>query len=325
MRGLAAVLIVPILISSSWVMASGESVYSIGTIAGEDSSHFIAHNSELEEVEYENVPFAMRALRDGNVDYVIGPHHLLTDSEMIAQWSTISVLDMFDISDYFVAMIRSDSSQESGNDELRYAVNSALADIFQRGTAFSTHQLWFADLPQLQSSNFEMYEDAWPTPTEGGTLHRILYEDTDLGVCMLDQESSMTGIDDNDELVGFEVDMAEMITNSIASHYEVELTLYSHDSGVFENVLSDLTQSDLCDIAMASVTADMIPGGFITSSPYHVGGTVIVSSSESPEISNVANLFSPHGPQDAESNFDLRIIAIFILLIFIVNEAARKD
>jgi hypothetical protein len=222
-------------------------------------------------------------------------------------------------------MIRSDSSQESGNDELRYAVNSALADIFQRGTAFSTHQLWFADLPQLQSSNFEMYEDAWPTPTEGGTLHRILYEDTDLGVCMLDQESSMTGIDDNDELVGFEVDMAEMITNSIASHYEVELTLYSHDSGVFENVLSDLTQSDLCDIAMASVTADMIPGGFITSSPYHVGGTVIVSSSESPEISNVANLFSPHGPQDAESNFDLRIIAIFILLIFIVNEAARKD
>ena len=325
MRGLAAVLIVPILISSSWVLASGESVYSIGTIAAEDSSHFIAHNSELEEVEYENVPFAMRALRDGDVDYVIGPHHLLTDSEMIAQWSTISVLDMFDISDYFVAMIRSDSSQESGNDELRYAVNSALADIFQRGTAFSTHQLWFADLPQLQYSNFEMYEDAWPTPTEGGTLHRILYEDTDMGVCMLDQESSMTRIDDNGELVGFEVDMAEMITNSIASHYEVELTLYRHESGVFENVLSDLTQSDLCDIAMASVTADMIPGGFISSSPYHVGGTVIGSSSESPEISNVADLFNLHDPQDDESNFDFRIIVIFILAIFVVREAVRKD
>ena len=325
MKRIAVALIVPILLSSSWVLVSGESVYSIGTIAGEDSSHFVAQNSELEEVEYENVPFAMRALRDGDVDYVIGPHHLLTDSEMIAQWSTISVLDMFDISDYFVAMIRSDSSQESGNDELRYAVNSALADIFQRGTAFSTHQLWFADLPQLQSSNFEMYEDAWPTPTEGGTLHRILYEDTDMGVCMLDQESSMTRIDDNGELIGFEVDMAEMITNSIASHYEVQLTLYRHESGVFDNVLSDLTQSDLCDIAMASVTADMIPGGFISSSPYHVGGTVIVSSSESPEISNVADLFGPRDSQVGESNFDLRIIAIFILAIFIVREAVRKD
>jgi len=325
MKGIAAVLIVPILLSSSWVLASGESVYSIGTIAGEESSHFIAQNSELQEVEFENVPFAMRALRDGDVDYVIGPHHLLTDSEMITQWSTISVHDMFDISDYFVAMIRSDSSQETGNDELRYAVNSALADIFQRGTAFSTHQLWFADLPQLQFSNYEMYEDAWPTPTEGGTLHRILYEDTDMGVCMLDQDSSMTKIGNNGGLVGFEVDMAEMITNSIASHYEVELTLYRHNSGVFENVLGDLTDSDLCDIAMASITTDQMPEGFISSSPYHVGGSVLLSSSESPEISDVADLFSPHSPQGEGSNFDLRIIAIFLLTVFIVREAVRKD
>ena len=318
-------LIVPILLSSSWLVASGEAIYSIGTISEEGSSHFIAQNSDLEEMACENVQFAIRSLRDGEVDILIGPHHLMADSEVLAQWPTIAVDEMFDISDYFVAIIRSDNSQELGNDELRYAVNSALADIHQRGTAISTHQLWFADRPQLDFSDFESYEDAWPTPTEGGTLHRILYEDSDLGVCMLDQESPMTRYGNNGELVGFEVDMAELITNSIASHYEVELTLFTHDSGVFDNSLSDLSESDLCDIAMSSVKQDQIPGDFISSSPYHVGGTVILSSSESPEIDSAMELFDSQKPQEEESEFDLRIVAIFVLSVFIVREVLRKD
>ncbi len=325
MRGTAAILIVLILLSCSWLPASGEASYSIGTISGEDSSRFVAQNSNLQETEFEDVQFAIRSLRDGEVDFVIGPHHLLTDSEMIAQWNTITVGEMFDISDYFIAMIRSDNSQDSGNEELRYAVNSALADIHQRGTAISTHQLWFSDMPQLDFYDFEEYEDAWPTPTEGGTLHRILFEDGDIGACMLNQDSSMTRFGASGELVGFEVDMAEMIANSIASHYEVELTLYSHNSGVFENVLSDLTESDLCDIAMASVTPDQVPGGFTSSSPYHVGGTVILSSAESPGIDSAAELFDSDQPKDDESDFDLRIVAILLLSVFILREAARKD
>ena len=40
----------------------------------------------------------------------------MADSEVIAQWPTIAVDEMFDISDYFVAIIRSDNSQELGND-----------------------------------------------------------------------------------------------------------------------------------------------------------------------------------------------------------------
>ena len=75
MRGIAAVLIVPILLSSSWLVASGEAIYSIGTISEEGSSHFIAQNSDLEEMEFENVQFAIRSLRDGEVDFLIGPHH----------------------------------------------------------------------------------------------------------------------------------------------------------------------------------------------------------------------------------------------------------
>ena len=142
---------------------------------------------------------------------------------------------------------------------------------------------------------------------------------------MLNQDSSMTRFGASGELVGFEVDMAEMIANSIASHYEVELTLYSHNSGVFENVLSDLTESDLCDIAMASVTPDQVPGGFTSSSPYHVGGTVILSSAESPGIDSAAELFDSDQPKDDESDFDLRIVAILLLSVFILREAARKD
>ena len=325
MRGIAAILIVPILLSSSWLAASGEAVYSIGTISEEGSSQYVAQNSDLEEIEFENAQFAIRSLRDGEVDFLIGPHHLLADSEVIAQWPTIAVDEMFDISDYFVAIIRSDNTQESGNDELRYAINSALADIHQRGTAISTHQLWFSDRPQLDFSDFDSYDGAWPTPTEGGTLHRILYEDSDLGVCMLDQESPMTRYGNNEQLVGFEVDMAELIMNSIASHYEVELSLFTHDSGVFDNSLSDLSESDLCDVAMSSVKSDQIPGGFTSSSPYHVGGTVILSSSESPEIDSAAELFDSQQLQEEESEFDLRIFAIFILSLFIVREVLRKD
>jgi hypothetical protein len=119
--------------------------------------------------------------------------------------------------------------------------------------------------------------------------------------------------------------MAELIMNSIASHYEVELTLFTHDSGVFDNSLSDLSESDLCDVAMSSVKSDQIPGGFISSSPYHVGGTVILSSSESPEIDSAAELFDSQQLQEEESEFDLRIFAIFILSLFIVREVLRKD
>ena len=142
---------------------------------------------------------------------------------------------------------------------------------------------------------------------------------------MLDQESPMTRYGNNGELVGFEVDMAELITNSIASHYEVELTLFTHDSGVFDNSLSDLSESDLCDIAMSSVKQDQIPGDFISSSPYHVGGTVILSSSESPEIDSAMELFDSQKPQEEESEFDLRIVAIFVLSVFIVREVLIKD
>ena len=53
--------------------------------------------------------------------------------------------------------------------------------------------------------------------------------------------------------------------------------------------------------------------------------SVILSSSESPEIDSAMELFDSQKPQEEESEFDLRIVAIFVLSVFIVREVLRKD
>ena len=52
---------------------------------------------------------------------------------------------------------------------------------------------------------------------------------------------------------------------------------------------------------------------------------MILSSSESPEIDSAMELFDSQKPQEEESEFDLRIVAIFVLSVFIVREVLRKD
>ena len=52
---------------------------------------------------------------------------------------------------------------------------------------------------------------------------------------------------------------------------------------------------------------------------------MILSSTESPDIDSASELFDLGIPGVDESDFDLRIVAIFILSVFILREAARKD
>ena len=326
MRGaLVALWLSALVLSAPAAVAEGGLQYNVGTSQETPASHLIDSYEHIIETGYEDHQFAMRALMVGEIDFMLTSHLIAADSANRANMPGLSILGMVEETESYVPVARSDTQDDWGNLELLKAINAALGGIFSSSTGQQAYLTWFLGETELKDSDFVSVIGDWPTPTEGGTLYRILEGEKELVACMYNQDSPMSNLDDNAEMQGYEVEISKMVVSRMESHYEVQIPFRPLDSGGEFEAIENLRRTDTCDFVMASITnSKAVSKGMRGGVPYHIEGIVLMASAESPHLDTAQGLFLSND-EGVQSDFDQRWIAIALLSVLIVYLLVRRN
>jgi len=240
---------------------------------------------------------------------------------------SLYIIGMIEETESYVPVVRTDSQDDRGNTELLNAISAALGEVFSSSTGQQAYMAWFHGETELKGSDFSSVMGDWPTPTEGGTLYRIIEGEKEMVACMYDQGSPMSKLDESAEIQGYEVEISRMVVSRMESHYSVDrgIDFRAWNSGGEFEAVEDLRRADTCDFVMASMTnAKAVSKGMRGGAPYHIEGIVLMASAYSPPLDNAQGLFVPHD-EDAANEFDRRWIAIAFLSLFIIYQLVRRN
>lgn len=323
MRGVhsnSAILLILVLLSAVVPAQAGAGEYSIGVVEGTPAVSYMHDYSHLDEITFLNDGMAIRGLINGEFDFLIADHLVLADITGNFDYNEMSILGGVGESWKAVPVVRSDSTEDYGNIELLQAVNAAIAEIYQSGEYEILYSTWFTDMSNIQEFDYiASLNDGWPTVSSGGRLEKILNHDKEFLACTYDQSNGLSSTDDEGNIIGFEIDLVESISKKIAEHYGFDFGFRIIENFEKIGVVNELLNQENCDFGLAGFTSgEAITNGLHPGIPYYSGGMVIAASTQSPIVESVASIFeAPELIEDADS-FDLRLIFIGILAIFIV-------
>ena len=325
MRGAdsTSVLLLIIVIMAAVVpVQAGTGEYSIGVIEGTPAASYIHDYSHLDEVTFLNNEMAIRGLINGEIDFLIADHLVLADMTGNFDFNEMSVLGGVGESWKAVPVVRSDSTENYGNIELLQAVNAAIAEIYQSGEYEMLYSSWFTGMSNIEESDYiASLNDGWPTASSGGRLEKILNLDKEFLACTYDQSNGLSSTDDEGNVIGFEIDLAESISKKIAEHYGSDIGV--RIIGFLEKigVVNELLDEENCDFGLAGfISGEAITIGLHPGIPYYSGGMVIAASMQSPNVESISTIFEAPEIVEGVDGFDLRLILIGFLALFIVSK-----
>ncbi len=301
--------------------------YNVASSQETPVSHLIDSHPHLVENGHEDYQFAMRALMAGEEDFMLTSHLIAANPANTANMPGLYIIGMIEETESYVPVVRTDSQDDRGNTELLNAISAALGEVFSSSTGQQAYMAWFHGETELKGSDFSSVMGDWPTPTEGGTLYRIIEGEKEMVACMYDQGSPMSKLDESAEIQGYEVEISRMVVSRMESHYSVDrgIDFRAWNSGGEFEAVEDLRRADTCDFVMASMTnAKAVSKGMRGGAPYHIEGIVLMASAYSPPLDNAQGLFVPHD-EDAANEFDRRWIAIAFLSLFIIYQLVRRN
>jgi len=290
-------------------------------------SHLIDSHGHIIENGYEDHQFAMRALMSGEEDFMLTSHLIAADPANTANMPGLYILGMIEETESYVPVVRTDTQDDRGNIELLAAISAALGEVFSSSTGQQAYMAWFHGETELKGSDFSSVMGDWPTPSEGGTLYRIIEGEKEMVACTYDQGSPMSNLDENAEMQGYEVEISRMVVSRMESHYSVDqgIAFRPWNSGGEFEAIEDLRRADTCDFVMASITnAKAVSKGMRGGAPYHIEGIVLMASTNSPPLNTAQELFVSHD-EGAANEFDRRWIAIAFLSLFIIYQLVRRN
>ena len=301
--------------------------YNVASSEETPVSHLIDSYEHIIENGYEDHQFAMRALMSGEADFMLTSHLIAADPANTANMPGLFIIGMVEETESYVPVVRADTQDDRGNIELLGAISAALGEVFSSSTGQQAYMAWFHGEAELKGSDFASVMGDWPTPSEGGTLYRIIEGEKEMVACMYDQDSPMSNLDENAEMQGYEVEISRMVVSRMESHYSVDqgIAFRPWNSGGEFEAIEDLRRADTCDFVMASITnAKAVSKGMRGGAPYHIEGIVLMASTNSPPLDTAQGLFVTQD-EDAASEFDRRWIAIAFLSLFIIYQLLRRD
>ena len=316
-----------LVLSAHPVVAAGGVQYNVASSQETPVSHLIDSHPHLVENGHEDYQFAMRALMAGEEDFMLTSHLIAANPANTANMPGLYIIGMIEETESYVPVVRTDSQDDRGNTELLNAISAALGEVFSSSTGQQAYMAWFHGETELKGSDFSSVMGDWPTPTEGGTLYRIIEGEKEMVACMYDQGSPMSRLDESAEIQGYEVEISRMVVSRMESHYSVDrgIDFRAWNSGGEFEAVEDLRRADTCDFVMASMTnAKAVSKGMRGGAPYHIEGIVLMASAYSPPLDNAQGLFVPHD-EDAANEFDRRWIAIAFLSLFIIYQLVRRN
>ena len=177
---------------------------TIGVQSGTTSDLYAADNLGMATVSgYEDFPSVIAALENGDVQYAMG------DAPVLELEGTL--LDTFSDENFGFA-VREDSG------ELLDALNVAIAAVVASGEYDVIYGNSFSDTNRLADDTTADTATAYPTPSEGSTLTGVL-ESGQLKVCTDPFYPPFESYDADNNVVGFDADIAHAVVDEIAAHY----------------------------------------------------------------------------------------------------------
>ena len=158
---------------------------------------------EATVVAYEDFPSVIAALDNGDVMYALGDAPVLSlEGTLMTQFSD----------ENFGIAVREDSG------ELLDALNVAIGAIVNSGEYDTIFQASFDGAAVLADDTTTDTATAYPTPSEGSTLTGVL-ESGQLKVCTDPFYPPFESYDADNNVVGFDADVAHAVVDEIAAHY----------------------------------------------------------------------------------------------------------
>jgi branched-chain amino acid transport system substrate-binding protein len=177
---------------------------TIGVQSGTTSDLYAQENLAMATTTaYEDFPTVIAALESGDVMYAMG------DAPVLELEGT--VLDTFSDENFGFA-VREES------DELLDALNVAISAVISSGEYDIIYGNSFSDTNRLADDTTADTATAYPTPSKGSTLTGVL-ESGQLKICTDPFYPPFESYDADNNVVGFDADIAHAIAEEIASHY----------------------------------------------------------------------------------------------------------
>ena len=177
---------------------------TIALQSGTTSDLYAAENLGAATIAaYDDFPSVIAAVNAGEADYAMG------DSPVLALSGTL--LTTFSDETFGLA-VRQDSN------ELLDALNVAITAIVDSGEYDLIFGAWFEGTVVLTDDRDADTASAYPSPSEGSTLTKILESGT-MAICSDTAYPPFENIDENGNAVGFDIDVANALADEIAAHY----------------------------------------------------------------------------------------------------------
>ena len=292
--------------------------YKLGVQSGTTSDVYAADSLANAEVSgFDTIDLAIEALKQGDVDFVLGD--LPTLKFYQADSDGLSIAGSFSEEDFGIAVA-------SGESDLLAAINVALGEIIASGEYDTIFAATFGDeIVVLTDDTDANTAAAYPAEPTGTLAAALAAESLVFGTDPY--YPPFESYDANNNVVGFDADVAAAIGAKIAAGYNQSLNVTMHEK-TWDELLAfgyddyDATLSAMTKTAQRAENTDF-------SRAYYSSKQGILASADSPTISGVADLNGTYDVADpvVEEEDDSPSVTLVIsaLTVGLIAVARRKN
>lgn len=313
---MTAVFVACVLVSS--IPASAATMnYKLGVQSGTTSDTYAADELANAEVSgFDTIDLAIEALKQGDVDFVLGDLPVLKFYEADSS-DGLSIAGSFSDEDFGIGVALEDS-------DLLAAIDVALGEIIDSGeydTIFAT--TFGTEIVVLTDDTDTNTAEAYPAePT--GTLATALEN----GVLVFGSDTTyppFEALDDDGNCVGFSCDLADAIAAKIAANYDQDFVA-EMKTKTWDELLAftyddyDATLSSMTKTAQRAENTDF-------SRAYYSSKQGILASADSPTISGVSDLNGTYDVADPVVDEDSPSLTVLAsaLAVGLIAVSRRKN
>ncbi len=310
------VVLVACVLASAMPASAATMNYKLGVQSGTTSDVYAAESLANAEVSgFDTIDLAIEALKQGDVDFVLGD--LPTLKFYQADSDGLSIAGSFSEEDFGIGVA-------PGESDLLAAINVALGEIVDSGEYDTIFAASFGDeIVVLTDDTDASTATAYPTEPTGALADALADGNLTFGTDPYYPPFESYDADNN--VVGFDADIAAAIAAKIATEYNQNFSAIMYEKTWDDLLAFQYTDYDATLSAMTK-TAQRAENTDFTRA-YYSSKQGILASADSPTISGVADLngtYEVADPAEEEDDSPSVTLVVSALTVGLIAVARRK-
>ena len=308
------VVLVTCVLASAMPASAATMNYKLGVQSGTTSDVYAAESLANAEVSgFDTIDLAIEALKQGDVDFVLGD--LPTLKFYQADSDGLSIAGSFSEEDFGIGVA-------PGESDLLAAIDVALGEIIDSGEYDTIYAATFEDeIVVLTDDTDASTATAYPTEPTGALADALANGNLTFGTDPYYPPFESYDADNN--VVGFDADIAAAIGAKIAAGYNQSLNVTMKEK-TWDELLAFGYDDYHATLSAMTKTAQRAENTDFTRA-YYSSKQGILASADSPTISGVADLNGTYEVADPEDDSPSVTLVISALTVGLIAVARRKN